>query len=85
MTMTGWQDREPELRSGGRHYVSPERRKASRRVHRLNLDLDLELFRGRTAPTDAQRAAAGRRADDLQEQILAVRAEFPDLTLGECQ
>lgn len=82
MTMTGWLDREPDLPSGGHHTI--ERREAARRVYQLNRELCTALVTKRIGSTDDQRANAGRRADDLQDEVLAIRAQFPDLTLGEC-
>lgn len=81
--MTGWQDREPDLPSGGHHVI--ERRLASRRVYQLNRELCTALVTKRIGSTDEQRENAGRRADDLQDEVLAIRAQFPDLSLGECQ
>lgn len=82
MTLTGWCDREPDLKAGGHHVI--ERRSAARRVRDLNLSIDLELFRQRKGLTPELRAAAGRRADDLQDQVLAIRNANPDLSLLEC-
>lgn len=82
MTVTGWCDREPELQSGGHHII--ERRSAARRVRDLNLAIDLELFRKRKGLTPELRAAAAVRADELQDEVLAIRAANPDLSLLEC-
>lgn len=60
-----------------------ERRQAARRVHRLNRELDTALAGARLHASEERRQAAGRRADDIQDEILAVRDVYPDMTLAE--
>lgn len=61
-----------------------DRRVAARRVFDLNKQLDMELLLARIGVTEGKRESAGRRADDVQENLLAIRRQFPDLCLAEC-
>ena len=74
-------EREPDLPDGGVYVI--ERRRAARRVARLSRERDCALVEARLGVTVDQRANAGRRADDLQDEVFAVREQYPDMTLAE--
>lgn len=80
--VTTWAEREPELPEGG-HHVIGDRRRAARRVGELNRQIDVELQTQRLGVSEDQRTNAGRRADDAQDEVLAIRALYPDMTLAE--